>query len=113
MPCDTQLAPRQTIQQRAEEIRRAVAALEKRIAKRQVKIVVSKAGGVAFAGWPDGERNRITDACAYRRLMATGSALSKLEIMRAEQAAGRSVDRTAIAQGLHSHDGGATWHKGH
>jgi hypothetical protein len=27
--------------------------------------------------------------------------------------AGRGIDRQAIGQGLHSHDGGQTWHKGH
>jgi hypothetical protein len=43
--------------------------------------------------------------------MATGSAMAKTAIARAEALAGRSVNRQAVAQGHHSHDGGATWHQ--
>jgi hypothetical protein len=43
--------------------------------------------------------------------MASGFALAKLAIMKAEQLAGRTVDRKVVAQGTHSHDGGRTWHK--
>lgn len=110
MPCDTRLKPKQTIQQRADEIRRAVIALDARLKKRQVRVTVGPQGAVAFSGWPDGERDGITDACAYRRIMATGSALARSEIARAEQLAGRSVDRRVVAQGMHSHDGGHSWH---
>jgi hypothetical protein len=45
--------------------------------------------------------------------MATGSALAKQAIARAEQLAGRTVDRAALTAGHHSHDGGKTWHHGH
>ena len=48
-------------------------------------------------------------ACAYRRIMATGSAIAKMEIARAEAMAGRGVDRRVLSQGIHSHDGGQTW----
>lgn len=58
-------------------------------------------------------RDGVTDACMYRRLMATGSSLTKAAIQRAEQIAGRSVDRKVIANGVHSHDGGRSWHDGH
>ena len=51
----------------------------------------------------------VTDACAYRRLMATGPALAKAAIARAEQMAGRSVDKMAVAHGHHTHDG-VHWH---
>jgi hypothetical protein len=41
--------------------------------------------------------------------MVTGSSLTKAQIARAEQLAGRSIDRKVIANGVHSHDGGRTW----
>jgi hypothetical protein len=50
----------------------------------------------------------VSDACAYRRIMSIGSA--KAAIARAEQLAGRSIDRRVVAQGVHSHDDGRTWH---
>ncbi|MGH7178000.1 MAG: hypothetical protein ACREJC_11515 [Tepidisphaeraceae bacterium] len=109
MPCNTKLKPRQTTQQRAEEIRRAIIGLDQALRMRGVKAVIGPQGAVAFAGW-DNSRDGITDACAYRRIMATGSALARAEIARAEQLAGRAVDRRTVAQGVHSHDGGATWH---
>ena len=67
-------------------------------------------GAIAFVGpeW-EGVRSGVTDACAYRRIMATGSALARQEILRAEQLAGRTVNRQVVAAGVHSHDGGATW----
>jgi len=113
MPCDTQLKPRQTIQQRAEEIRRAIATLDSLLRQKRVKAIVGPQGAIAFDGWSEGERDKVTDACAYRRLMATGSALAKAEIAKAERLAGRAVDRRVIAHGHHSHDGGRTWHHGH
>lgn len=112
MPCDTQLKPQQTIKQRVEEVRRAVARLDERLKNRQVKVTVSKEGAIAF-DWESGERDGITDACAYRRIMASGSSLAKAAIARAEQLAGRSVDRKVLASGVHSHDGGKHWHHGH
>jgi hypothetical protein len=110
MPCDTRLTPRQTVQQRAEEVRRAVIRLADALASRRVKAKVGPQGAIAFEGWNDAERDGVTDACAYRRLMVSGSALAKAAIARAEQIAGRSVDRRVVAHGAHSHDGGRTWH---
>lgn len=110
MPCDTRRKPNQTIQQRAEEIRRAVSALDAAIAARKVKIKIGPQGAIALEGWPEAERNNITDACAYRRLMATGSALSRAEFAKAEAMSGRSINRQVIGQGVHSHDNGKTWH---
>jgi hypothetical protein len=110
MPCDTNLKPKQTIQQRAEEVRRAVTGLSAALASGRVKARVGPQGAIAFEGWSKTERADVTDACAYRRLMVSGSALAKAAIARAEQIAGRSVDRRVIAQGAHSHDGGHTWH---
>lgn len=114
MPCDTRLKPKQTIQERAKEVREATQRLAAAIAAGRVKVVVDKAtGAVAFQNWDTTSRDGITDACAYRRLMATGDAMAKLHIAKAEQLAGRMVNKQAIAQGVHSHDGGKTWHSGH
>lgn len=109
MPCDRKLKPQQTVQERAEEIRRAVAQLSQALAMGSVKVKISAQGAIAFQGWDLG-RDGVTDACAYRRLMATGSALAKAKIAQAEQLAGRSVNKQLVGQGVHSHDGGATWH---
>jgi hypothetical protein len=113
MPCDTKLKAKQTISERAEEVRRMVMTLSSALASGRVKAVVGPQGAVAFAGLTDAERDGVTDACAYRRLMVTGSALAKAAIARAEQLAGRGVNRQAVAHGVHSHDNGKTWHHGH
>ena len=113
MPCDTRLRQGQTLDNRKAEVRSAIQALQAALATGQAKAIVSRAtGSVAFRGWPQGEAARVTDACAYRLTMATGSALAKQAIARAEALAGRTVDRAALTQS-HSHDGGVTWHKGH
>src|SRR5436309_1524806 len=111
MPCDTRLKPKQTLQQRAEEVRRAIARLSDALASGRVKARVGPQGAITFGGWSDADRDGVTDACAYRRLMVSGSALAKAAIARAEQVAGRSVDRRVVARGAHSHDGGSTWHQ--
>lgn len=111
MACETMRQPKQTIGERIAEINAAIAALDAKIKRRQVKPVVGPQGAITFKGWDDtAERKGLTDACAYRRIMAMGSALARAEIARAEQLAGRSVDRRVIGQGAHSHDGGRTWH---
>jgi hypothetical protein len=110
MPCDTRLKPRQTITQRAAEVRSVVDKLAGKLASGQVKTKIGPTGGVAFVGLTDEERDGVTDACMYRRVMATGSALAKAAIARAEQLAGRAVNRQAVAHGHHSHDNGVTWH---
>jgi hypothetical protein len=101
--------PKQTLGERIAEITKAVALLDAKLKKRQAKPVIGPQGAITFDGWEPTERAGVTDACAYRRIMASGSALARAEIARAEQLAGRSVDRRVIAQGTHSHDGGATW----
>lgn len=108
MPCDTKLLPGQTISERAVEVRRAVSQLDAAIAARKVRVVIGPQGAVAFEGWT--ARERVTDACAFRRIMATGTALARAEIARAEQMSGRTIDRKQVAIGAHSHDGGRTWH---
>jgi hypothetical protein len=110
MPCDTSFLPNQTITQRKDEITRAVGRLNTLLAAGNVKPKIGPKGSIAFDGWTTEDRSRVTDACAYRRIMATGSALAKAQIARAEAMAGRTVDRQVIGQGVHSHDGGHTWH---
>lgn len=111
MPCDRKLKAGQTIQQRADEVRKVVDRLQRGLASGSVKAKVGPQGAIAFDGLTDAERDGVTDACAYRRLLISGSALSKAAIARAEQLAGRSVDKQVIGQGAHTHDGGVTWHK--
>lgn len=110
MPCDTRLKANQTIQERATEVRAVVAKLDSLIASGRVKIAIGPQGAVAFSGVPEADRDGVTDACAYRRLLVQGSALAKVAIQRAELLAGRSIDRKVVANGHHSHDGGKTWH---
>lgn len=110
MPCDTRLKPRQTIKQRVEEVRAVVAKIATALATGRVTAKIGPTGGIAFIGLTDEVRDGVTDACAYRQIMRTGSALAKQALVRAEILAGRSVDKTAIAHGHHSHDGGQTWH---
>jgi len=110
MPCDTRLKPRQTISERAAEVRKATERLAAALAAGRVKVRIGPQGAIAFEGWDTTSRDGITDACAYRRIMATGNAMARLAIERAELLAGRKVDRTMVAQGHHSHDGGKTWH---
>jgi hypothetical protein len=113
MACDTKLKQGQSITQRKEEVRAAVDRLQKALVSGQVKAIVGANGGVAFSGLSDADRDGVTDACAYRRLLVQGSALAKAKLAQAEQMAGRSINKQAIGQGLHSHDGGKTWHNGH
>ena len=113
MPCDTRRLPNQTITQRKIEIRDTVAALTRALAAGRVKPVVGPQGAIAFQGWQESERNRVTDACAYRQIMAGQSAVAKQAIARAEALAGRPVNRQIIASGAHSHDGGHSWHGHH
>lgn len=114
MPCDTYRQPNQTLTQRKEQIKDIVDNIARALVRGDVKAVVSKQGAVTFTGITI-DRAGVTDGCVFRRIMATGSQSAKLAIMRAEQLAGVTVNRQTVAQGVHSHDGGATWssHKHH
>lgn len=95
-------------------MRTAAGKVSSKLATGKVQVVIDRrTGAVAFRGMSEEDRDGLTDACIYRRIMVTGSALAKQAIARAEQLAGRTVNKQAIAQGHHSHDGGATWHHGH
>lgn len=113
MACDTRLREGQTLLERKEEVRKAVTALDKLIAAGKVNVRVGTEGigkgAVVFKGWADNERAAVSDACAFRMLMVAGSATTKLKL----QALAPSINRQVIGAGVHSHDGGATWHKGH
>lgn len=109
MPCDTKRwTENETIEERKETVREKTMALSAALAAGTVRVKVGKQGAIAFIGWED--RAGITDACAYRRIMAKGSTKAKYAIAAAEQAAGVQVNRQVIGQGAHSHDGGQTWH---
>jgi hypothetical protein len=115
MPCDRKLKTRrdgtkQTVAERKQEIRKVVERISQGLTTGRIKPVVSKQGAIAFTNVTEDERDGVTDACAYRQLMVHGSALAKAAIARAEQLAGRTVDKQVIGQGAHSHDGGLTWH---
>jgi hypothetical protein len=110
MPCDTRLKPRQTISERKIEVLKATERFIAGIKSGKIKVKVSPKGGVVFEGISDEERDGVTDACAYRRIMVSGSAMATAAIARAEQMAGRTVDKQLVGQGYHSHDGGVTWH---
>lgn len=110
MPCDTVLRRRnQTLSERKAEVKKAVDSLDRQLLKKKVKPVVGPQGAITFQGWKEEDKEGVSDACAYRRIMATGSSLAKAEISRAEQLAGRAVDKKILTTGLHSHDGGDTW----
>jgi len=108
MPCDRKLKQGQTIQQRADEVRKAVDRLAAGLAKGTVVPKVSPKGAIAFDGFTEADRDGVTDACAYRRIMVSGSAFAKQAILKAELLAGRGVDKQVVGQGAHSHDGGRT-----
>jgi hypothetical protein len=111
MVCETRLKSRQTVQERLEEIRRAVATLSTGLASGRVKALVGPQGAIAFIGLTEAERSDTTDACLYRLLLSTGSRLALQAIAHAEALAGRTIDMQAVAAGVHLH--GNKWHRGH
>lgn len=110
MPCDTMRLPNQTMSERVTEVRTAAQKIDKLLAARKIGVKVGPQGAVTFTGLSDDDRRRMTDACIYRRIIQSGSAASKMAIARAEQLAGRTVSKATVANGVHSHDGGSTWH---
>lgn len=110
MPCDTKLKKGQTISQRKDEVRLATERFIAGLRTGKVKAKVDAKGGIVFDGISAEERDGVTDACAYRRILVSGSQLAIAAIARAEQMAGRPVNKQLVAQGYHSHDGGETWH---
>lgn len=113
MPCDTIFRRNQTITVRKEEIKKVIKTVEDGLARGKIKAVVSKKGGVAFDGLAVTDRDDVTDACVYRAIMRSGSALSRHMLMKAENQAGVRIDQKVVAGGHHSHDGGKSWSDGH
>jgi ribosome-binding factor A len=112
MVCETRLRPRQTLTERKRQVRELVSKIAADLASGRVKVVVDRrTGAIAFSGISD--RRDVTDACVYRQIMAGTNMSAKLAIAKAEQLAGRAVDRQVVSHGVHSHDGGQTWHGGH
>lgn len=108
MPCDTVVQKGQTLSERKAELRKKAEQIARQLVNGSVKAKVGPQGAIAFLGITD--RGGMTDACIYRRIMAGNSALAKQAIVKAEMLAGRSVNKQMVAAGVHSHDGGQTWH---
>lgn len=104
MPCMTQ--PTLTEQQKQSQVE-ALRRLNDAVGAGTVKVIIGRNGGIAFAGWAQDDRSGVSDLCAYRALM--NSPAMRRAVMRAEAMQGNKLDPRAIASGLHSHDGGATW----
>lgn len=109
MSCDAQRLPSQTMAQRISEVKTAIQQIDAMIASRKVGVKVGPQGAVTFTGITQSDRKGITDACVYRMLQTKGSAVTRMAIRRAEQLAGRTVNRSALTAGVHSHDGGQSW----
>jgi hypothetical protein len=111
MPCDTRLRENQTIKQREREVNEALARLEQFLTSGTVSVNIGQNGAVAFKGWQD--QAGVSDVCAYRTLTYKGSFALREAVARAERTTGRKVNTNAVGAGVHSHDGGGTWHGGH
>lgn len=110
MPCNTKLKTGQTIAQRAAELRKRGEQVDKMLTAGRIGVKVGPQGAITFTGIPEDVRDGMTDLCVYRAIMARGSHQAKLAIAKAERLAGRVVDKKVVTSGLHSHDGGASWH---
>jgi hypothetical protein len=83
----------------------ALKRLQQALADGTVKVVVGRAGSIAFSGWKDNAG--VSDLCAYRSL--ANSPEMRRAVMRAEAMSGNHVKMAALISGVHSHDGGQTW----
>lgn len=113
MPCDSNLTAGQTLPQRISEIDAALKRLETSLQSGAIRMTIGSNGAIAFVGWGEQDRSRVTDVCAFRTLTAGNSWALRQAVARAEAASGRKVNAFAVAGGTHSHDGGKTWHGGH
>jgi len=113
MPCGSSLRRGQTLEERAREVTAALRQLEARLQAGQVRVTVGPSGSLAFTGWSTEDRSQVTDVCAYRLLSAQNSWALRQAVSRAEAQSGRRINPAAVASGMHSHDNGQTWNKGH
>jgi hypothetical protein len=105
MPCITNvnLTELQKVRQRD-----ALKKLAAKIAAGSVQVVVAKGtGAFALKGWAEAEREGVSDICAYRALM--NDPAMRMALRKAQAMSNTPVSARAVASGLHSHDGGATW----
>lgn len=110
MACDTRRVANQTPVQRKKQIADVLDRLNKALTVGEVGIVIDRmTGAVAFKGAAFLQDNSISDTCAYRKLLASGSSAFRMALVKAEALAGRKPNENAIAAGVHSHDGGKTW----
>ncbi len=110
MACTDQRETNESQETRTKTVRDTLEQLSRDLASGKARVVVGPQGAVTFTGAGYLQGRKITDACAYRRIMATGSALARAAIAKAELLSGRSVDKRAT---VHSHDGGASWEGNH
>lgn len=113
MTCWATPRPQQTLEERQAEVTRALRGLEAAIQQNAVKVVIGANGAVTLAGWSAAARSDLTDVCAIRSLTAEGSWILRQALAREEARTGRKVNMNAVAAGVHSHDGGNTWHSRH
>lgn len=109
MACESRRRPGVTPEQRQKQIADSVAALGRALAEGRVVVKVGPQGAITFTGWSEQQRDGVSDVCAYRKLLASGSWALRQAVAKAEAMAGRKVDQRAIGAGVHSHDGGRTW----
>lgn len=110
MPCFSKPRVNQTPEQRRVEVKKVITDIDKLIAKRKIGIKVGPQGAVTFTGLTQAQRGDMTDVCIYNLLMQRGSESMKTAVRTAEMLAGRGVSQTALKAGIHSHDGGSSWH---
>lgn len=102
MVCMTQptLTPAQKLAQQ-----QALSRLKGALLSGAVQAVIGRNGAIAFKGWTDNAG--VSDLCAYRALANTPE--MRRAVTRAEAMSGNRLSLIAVATGVHSHDGGATW----
>lgn len=102
MPCELRTL---TVNEKIDKTN-ALDRLRTGLAKGAVSVVVGRGGSLAFKGWSS---PLYADLCAYRQLASENFAPMRMALARAEALAGTKLNPTAVASGLHSHDGGSTW----
>ena len=109
MPCETKNLNGITLNQRKKQINNALARLESLLTNGQVILQIGPSGSIVFVRWSAKDRDFVSDVCAYRALTKQGSQALRRAVIRAQIAANRSINESAILSGTHSHDNGQTW----
>jgi len=112
MVCDS-LQPKETPEQRRKRIDAALKSLVAGLLTNKVKVKLGPKGEVAFDGWATTDRGKLTDACTYRMMSVRFSDVLARAVAAAELQSGRKLSPLAVNSGVHSHDGGKTWHPSH